>query len=82
MESGSLYLRFSFQRSVQVADLGAGGTRIVNARRLTVSEGNEYPMAWTADSKAVIFHSNRNGSWGIFKQSLDQETPESDRHGD
>ena len=33
-------------------------------------------MGWTADSKAVIFHSNRNGSWGIFKQLLGQETPE------
>ena len=70
------YIRSSFQRSVEVAGLNASGTRIVNARRITVSEGNEYPMAWTADSKAVIFHSNRNGSWGIFKQLLDQETPE------
>ena len=70
------YGRFSYQRSVEVADLGASGTRMVNTRRLTVGEANEYPMGWTADSKAVIFHSNRNGSWGIFKQSLDQETPE------
>jgi Tol biopolymer transport system component len=33
-------------------------------------------MGWTADSKAVIFHSNRNGSWGIFKQLLGEDTPE------
>jgi serine/threonine protein kinase/Tol biopolymer transport system component len=71
-----VYLRFSFQRSVQVADLDAGGTRINNSRRLTTSEGNEYPMGWTADSKAVIFHSNRNGSIGIFKQFLDRDAPE------
>ena len=70
------YIRYSFQRSVQVADLDASGTRISNPRRLTVSEGNEYPTGWTADSKAVIFHSNRNGPWGIFKQVLNQETPE------
>ena len=70
------FIRFSFQRSVQVGDLAANGTSISNPRRLTVSEGNEYPMGWTADSKAVIFHSNRNGSWGIFKQLLGQEAPE------
>jgi Tol biopolymer transport system component len=33
-------------------------------------------MGWTADSNAVIFHSNRNGSIGIFKQFLDREAPE------
>jgi serine/threonine protein kinase/Tol biopolymer transport system component len=70
------YLRFSSQRSVEVADLDANGTRISNKRRLTTSEGNEYPMGWTSDSKAVIFHSNRNGSVEIFKQSLNEETPE------
>jgi serine/threonine protein kinase len=70
------YVRFSSQRSVEVADLDASGTRISNQKRLTTSEGNEYPMAWTADSKAVIFHSNRNGSMEIFKQALDQDTPE------
>jgi Tol biopolymer transport system component/DNA-binding winged helix-turn-helix (wHTH) protein len=70
------YGRFSLQRNVEVADLDSSGTHISNQKRLTTSEGNEYPMAWTADSKAVIFHSNRNGSMGIFKQSLDEETPE------
>jgi len=70
------FLRFSFQRSVQVADRDRSGTHISNQRRLTASEGNEYPTAWTADGKAIIFHSNRNGPMGIFKQSLNDETPE------
>ena len=33
------------QRSVEVADLDDSGTRISNHKRLTTSEGNEYPMA-------------------------------------
>ncbi len=70
------YLKFSSQRSVEVADLDASGIRISNQRRLTTSEGNEYPMAWTADSKAIIFHSNRNGLIEIFKQALDEDTPQ------
>ena len=70
------YLRFFTQSSVEIADLDASGTRISKEKRLTTSEGNEYPIAWTADSKAVIFHSNRNGSMEIFKQALDEDTPE------
>jgi hypothetical protein len=31
---------------------------------------------WTADSKAVLFQSNRNDHWGIFKQSLNEDTAE------
>jgi Tol biopolymer transport system component len=69
------FLRASFSENVLVADLAAGGTRITNPGRLTASEGIEYPMAWTADSRSVIFHSNRNGPIGIFKQALDETEP-------
>jgi serine/threonine protein kinase/dipeptidyl aminopeptidase/acylaminoacyl peptidase len=70
------YLRFSSQRNVEVADLDASETRISNQKRLTTIEGNEYPMGWTADSKAIIFRSNRNGAIEIFKQALNEDTPE------
>jgi eukaryotic-like serine/threonine-protein kinase len=42
-------------------------------RRLTLTEGRDYPATWTADSKAVIFVSNRNGQSEIFRQSLGDE---------
>lgn len=45
-------------------------------RRLTNDEAFDWPSAWTADSKAVLFWSNRNGAWGIFKQGISQETSE------
>jgi Tol biopolymer transport system component len=36
----------------------------------------DFPTAWTADSKAVLFHSDRDGRVGIFKQGINQETAE------
>jgi serine/threonine protein kinase len=68
------FLRWSEQRSVYVADLEAGGKRLAAPRSLTLTENQELSTAWTADGKAVLFESNRNGKWGIFKQRLDQDT--------
>ena len=45
-------------------------------RRLTLNEGRDFPAAWTADSMAVVFVSNRNGQWQLFRQSIDSEAPE------
>jgi Tol biopolymer transport system component len=50
--------------------------RIASPSLLTLSEGENMPLDWTADSKAVIFTSNRNGHWGIFRQSLDADAAE------
>jgi Tol biopolymer transport system component len=39
---------------------------------LTLNENNDYPGQWMPDSNAVLFWSDRNGTWDIFKQALDQ----------
>jgi eukaryotic-like serine/threonine-protein kinase len=70
------FRKSSSQGSVYVADLEVNGTRITTPVRLTLSEGRNYPTAWTPDSRAVLFQSNRNGHWGIFKQSLNEDTAE------
>jgi serine/threonine protein kinase len=72
-----VYRRVWAQRSVHVADLVASPAHISAQRQLTHSEGNELPVAWTADGDTVLFVSNRTGPWGIFKQSLRDETAES-----
>lgn len=72
-----VYRRAWAQRSVHVADLEAGPAHLSAERQLTHSEGNELPVAWTANSDTVVFVSNRAGPWGIFKQSLRNENPES-----
>jgi serine/threonine protein kinase len=69
-------LKTTYQSQVYLGELKAGGTRMNPPRRLTNDEAVDYPMAWTADSKAVLFVSDRNGTLGIFKQGISQETSE------
>ncbi|MGA7849099.1 MAG: protein kinase [Terriglobales bacterium] len=61
--------------TVYVADLDAGGSRIINPRHFTLDEGFDQPLDWTADGKALLFASNRGGEFGIYKQSLNEDTP-------
>ena len=60
------------QSSVYVADLEAGGIRASTPSRLTFDESWNHPLAWTTDSKAVLFSSDRTGVGEVFKQSLGQ----------
>jgi Tol biopolymer transport system component/tRNA A-37 threonylcarbamoyl transferase component Bud32 len=59
-----------------VAELEGNGRRLKNTRRLTLDENMNYPGKWMPDSKTVLFFSDRNGTWDIFKQVLDQAEPE------
>ena len=71
---GLVFRKYSTQGSVFVADIQNNGLSITTPRRLTLNEGRNYPGAWTADSKAVVYGSDVDGYWRIFKQSLDDET--------
>ncbi len=62
--------------TVHVADLNANGTRIIHPRHFTLSESENLAAGWTADSKALIFASNRTGRFVIYKQPLDEDTAE------
>jgi len=65
-------VRASMAADVYVGELEAGGRRLKNTRRLTLNENNDYPGRWMPDGKTLLFTSDRNGTWDIFKQSLDQ----------
>jgi eukaryotic-like serine/threonine-protein kinase len=71
-----VFRKWSWQGSVYVADLQAGGTSITPPRRLTLNDGRSFPGAWTADSKAVVFGSYVDSRWRILRQFLDEETSE------
>lgn len=68
--------RVSSQAHVYIGESEANGRRLRNVRRLTLSETSDYPRGWMPDSKAVLFQSNRNGSWDIFRQAVDQDGAE------
>jgi DNA-binding winged helix-turn-helix (wHTH) protein/Tol biopolymer transport system component len=45
-------------------------------QRLTLDANGNVPSAWLPDSKTVLFVSNRNGTWTLFKQAIDEATAE------
>jgi len=67
------FLRLTAKAHVYVGELDAKGIHLNNTRRLTFDEHQEWPERWTPDSRAVVFWSDRDGSWDIFKQALDKD---------
>jgi eukaryotic-like serine/threonine-protein kinase len=64
------------QYSIYVGDVSENGLGVSNPYRLTFSDSLNHAYAWTPDSKSVLFDSNRNGTFDIFRQALNQRTPE------
>ena len=70
------FRKWSWQGDIYVAEFEAGGTQLSVPRPLTMNEGRNYPGVWTADSKALVFGSYRDGQWRIFKQTLGEDVGE------
>jgi Tol biopolymer transport system component/DNA-binding winged helix-turn-helix (wHTH) protein len=66
----------SVEFDVYVGELERSGGGLKMPRRLTLDDHDDFPFAWTPDSKAVIFMSNRNGPINVFKQPLDGKSAE------
>jgi DNA-binding winged helix-turn-helix (wHTH) protein/Tol biopolymer transport system component len=64
-------LRRDFQTDVYLAEVMAQGKQLGTLRRFTLDDRNDWPSAWTPDSKAVLFVSNRDGLNHIFKQAVE-----------
>ena len=64
------------QSDVYVGQLEDGGARLKDARKLTVDDRIDWPGGWTRDGKSLLFHSDRNGTLDLFRQSLDTHRPE------
>ncbi len=78
------FKRSSNQVQVYVGELEAAGTRLKSARRLTQDEAANSFSTWTADSKCILFSSNRSGSDMIYGQAIDQRAAQalvSSSHG-
>ncbi|HXZ80250.1 MAG TPA: hypothetical protein VEG30_09995, partial [Terriglobales bacterium] len=64
------------QSRTAVGTLSPDGSRLLAVRPLTLDENQNQPFAWTPDSKSVVLSSDRNGTFSIFKQAIDQPLPE------
>jgi DNA-binding winged helix-turn-helix (wHTH) protein/Tol biopolymer transport system component len=73
--------RLVFQKSsnhanIHIGELRDKNTKLTPPQKLTLSEALNFPTTWTSDSKAVIFLSDRNGHWGMYKQKLNRDPAE------
>lgn len=60
----------TYPSQVYIGELDSAGKRLRPPQRLTNDEAVDWATAWTADSKAVLFTSDRGGKWGVFKQGI------------
>jgi Tol biopolymer transport system component/DNA-binding winged helix-turn-helix (wHTH) protein len=68
--------KYTLQPDVYISELRNPELRLSTPRRLTLDDRIDFPYSWTPDSKAVIFASDRDGSYHIFKQGIDRAEPE------
>jgi Tol biopolymer transport system component/DNA-binding winged helix-turn-helix (wHTH) protein len=71
-----MVLRGNPNPSIYVGELSSDGSHLRSNKRLTLDESQNFPTAWTPDSKSVLFISDRNGGPQIFKQAIDQPLSE------
>jgi Tol biopolymer transport system component len=69
-------LRNDTQYQVFIADYDPSNNHLIPPRRLSLDGRGNVASAWTADSKAVLFFSNRTGSSTIYKQAVAQSVAE------
>jgi len=70
------FLRENTFSSIYSAKLAPDGNHLLDNKKLTLDENQNFASAWTPDSKAILFHSDRNGTSEIFKQAVDQSLAE------
>jgi hypothetical protein len=68
--------RANTQPEVFMSELDPSSHRLQAPRRFTLDENINLASTWTPDGRAVIMASNRSGNWKIFRQDLNQVTPE------
>jgi Tol biopolymer transport system component len=61
---------------VYVGELEQENSIMKTPRRLTLDIHNSMPDGWTRDSRSVLFGSDRNGKWELFRQGLNESVPE------
>jgi len=68
--------KYTLQPDVFISEVRTPDFKLSRPRRLTLDERSDFPYAWTPDGKAVIFGSDRDGPYHVFKQQIDRSAPE------
>ncbi len=69
------YLKGVPQPDVYIGKL-EGHSIVGEPQRLTLDDRQDMPYDWTADSKEVIFMSDRTGTLNIYRQAMNQTIPD------
>lgn len=61
----------SWQSDCYLGRLAGGDSAVTDVKRLTLDNRMDMDPSWTLDGGAILFDSNRNGTFDIFRQPLD-----------
>ena len=70
------FLRTNIAPTVYVADVDAKTKAIGKLQRMTLDESRSRPYEWTPDGKAILYLSDRDGEFHIYRQRIDAVSPE------
>lgn len=71
-----VFLRRTGNTEIFAAEADTANGRLVSVEPLHLEQHRQFPYAWTPDSKSVLFASDRDGPFHLFKQAVDQLTPD------
>ncbi|HTW56930.1 MAG TPA: hypothetical protein VMD99_02245 [Terriglobales bacterium] len=71
-----VFLNERLQSAVYLGELASGGDELKTPDRLTLNEDLNWPGGWTRDGKIVLFYSNRDGNFSIYKQGMTERSPQ------
>jgi WD40 repeat protein len=69
-----VFWRINTQFQAYVAEFDAKTRRLNKPRRVTLDANGNVAEAWLPDSRTILFVSNRNGTWNLYKHAIDETT--------
>ncbi len=64
------------QGDVYVGELDKSGNEMKNPVRMTLSEKNDWLGGWLPDNITILFYSNRNGNFDLYRQKVAERSAE------
>ncbi len=67
-----VFLNSRAQSDVYIGEWANGGSELKSPQRLTLDDRVDWPGGWSADSKTVFLYSDRDRSFDIFRQGVNE----------